>query len=777
MSIEKKRKPIKEIADNTDHQKRTSVWRDARFWYITVLMIVCSVFYYMDVIVDFGGWLNLHWGLLYTVHDLHRALFLIPIVYAAYVFKVRGVIVTTSLSLLIFLPRALFVSPYPDPLLRAVISTVIMGIVGIMVAVLLNAISERKKLERDLRQTQNDALKESEERYRTLFNSSADGILIADLETRQFLYANPAICRLLGYTEKELRTMDVAAIHPKWYLQHVLVEFEAQARGDKTLAPDIPCLRKDGTIIYFDINTVNITVDGRKCNAGFFRDVTERKKAEEEIRIKDKTIHSSINATALGDLEGNLMYVNPAFLKMWGYNENQEVLGKPTVDFWQEQDKAKDIIVTLQSKGGWRGELIAKRKDGSYFDVQLSANMVFDESGNPICMSGSFIDITERKKAEQQALVNAKLASVGELVAGVAHEINNPLTGVIGYAQLLADRQDVPQNVKDDLQKIYEESQRTVRIVQNLLRFARQYKPEKNLVDINELLERTLELETYKLRTNNIELSTRLAADIPLILADYNQIQQVILNITTNAQQAMVETKRKGKITVTTETTADHIKVSIADNGPGISQENITKIFDPFFTTKPAGSGSGLGLSVCHGIIAEHEGNLYAESTLGKGITFIIELPIAAGEQAVLKEEKPAKKKGQRPRRNVTGKILIVEDEPAICAVLTRNLSAKGYQVQAVSNGKDALDKLANNVYKLLLVDLKMPGMSGRELYEAVKKKHPKSAKRVVFITGDVMTPDTHDFLVSTGRLYLIKPFDSNDIAGVIEKVLTGQNS
>jgi len=514
-------------------------------------------------------------------------------------------------------------------------------------AILAN-ITERKQAE--------EALRQSEEKYRMLFDISADGILIADMETRRFQYANPAMCRMLGYTEEELRKTDVAAIHPKEDLQRVMVEFEAQARGDKTLASDIPCLRKDGTIVYADINTVNITVDGRKCNAGFFR------------------------------------------------------------------------------------------------------------------------DITERKQAEQQALVNAKLASVGELVAGVAHEINNPLTGIIGYAQLLADRQDVPQSVKEDLQKIYEESQRTVRIVQNLLRFARQYKPEKSLVDINELVGRTLELEAYKMRTSNVELSTKLAADIPLMLADYNQLQQVILNIITNAQQAITETRRKGKIAVTTEVVEDYVRVSIADNGPGISADNITKIFDPFFTTKPAGSGSGLGLSVCHGIITEHGGNIYPESTPGKGTTFIIELPIATGEQGVIKEEKAAKKKSRRPRRKTTDNILIVEDEPAIRDVLTRTLSAKGYQVQAVSDGKAGLDKLAKNAYDLIFTDLKMPGMSGIELYESIKKKYPALVKSVVFITGDVMTGDTAKFLNSAGRPYLVKPFDSKDMAGVMEKVLAGND-
>jgi CheY-like chemotaxis protein len=368
--------------------------------------------------------------------------------------------------------------------------------------------------------------------------------------------------------------------------------------------------------------------------------------------------------------------------------------------------------------------------------------------------------------------MTSKLASIGELAAGVAHEINNPLTGVMGYAQLLMDKQDVSQDVKDDLQKIYEESQRAVKIVQNLLRFARRYKPEKEHADINDLLERTLELEGYKLRTSNISLTINLVPELPLILADSNQLQQVILNLITNAEQAMVRTKRKGKITVTTEKVKDYVRIAITDNGPGISPEHITRIFDPFFTTKEVGSGTGLGLSVSHGIITEHGGRIYAESESGKGATFIIELPVAVeGQQsAVEKEKKAAKAKSHRPRQKATGNILIVEDEPSIRSILTRPLSNTGHQAQAVSNGKTALRKLAENVYDLLIVDLKMSGLSGRELYEIMKKSHPNMAKRVVFITGDTVTPETHNFLVSTGRQYLSKPFNPREITDIIEK-------
>jgi two-component system cell cycle sensor histidine kinase/response regulator CckA len=517
-------------------------------------------------------------------------------------------------------------------------------------------------------------------------------------------------------------------------------------------------------------------------------EIARRKQVEEQLRLTEERYRliaeNAKDVIVTTDMNLRLTYVSPS-IKYLGTRPAEEVMTMSleelltpasfevtTKAFLEELEIAKRQPIDPARSRTLQLEIV--RRDGSTVWTETRVSFLRGSEDQRIGLVAVARDITERKQAEQQALVNAKLASVGELVAGVAHEINNPLTGVIGYAQLLAERQDVPQSVKDDLQKIYEESQRTVKIVKNLLGFARQYKPENNLVDINELLERTLELEAYKMRTSNVELSVHLAADLPLILADYNQLQQVILNIITNAQQAMAETKRKGKIMVTTGVIEDYVRISIADNGPGISVENMTNIFDPFFTTKPEGSGSGLGLSVCHGIITEHGGNIYAESTPGKGTTFIIELPIATGEEAVIREKEPAKKKIRQPRRKIADNILIVEDEPAIRTVLTRNLSARGYQVQAVPGGKDALGKLAKNVYDLLLVDLKMPGMSGRELYEAMKKKHPNSAKRVVFITGDVMTGDTTKFLTSTGRPYLVKPFDSKDITGVIEKVLGG---
>jgi len=236
-------------------------------------------------------------------------------------------------------------------------------------------------------------------------------------------------------------------------------------------------------------------------------------------------------------------------------------------------------------------------------------------------------DITERKKMEEQLIVTDRVASIGELSSGIAHELNNPLTSIIGLSELLLDEK-VPDGVREDLTLIHKEAQRTAQVVQNLLTFARKQPQEKKLVNINDVIPKVLELRAYEQRVSNIEVNTRFASDLPEIMADGFQLQQVFLNLVINAEYFMTEAHRRGTLTITTERAGDIVRASFADDGPGIAKENLGHLFDPFFTTKEVGKGTGLGLSICHGIITEHGGRIYAESKAGKGATFIVELPI-----------------------------------------------------------------------------------------------------------------------------------------------------
>jgi signal transduction histidine kinase len=259
--------------------------------------------------------------------------------------------------------------------------------------------------------------------------------------------------------------------------------------------------------------------------------------------------------------------------------------------------------------------------------VQESVSPIFDDHGHPIATVHVTKDITERKHMEQQLLMTERLATIGELVSGIAHELNNPLTGVIGFSELLMDR-EVPDDVKQDLTLISSEAQRAARIVKNLLTFARKHAPVKQPGQINNIVEDVLRLRAYEQKVNNIEVVRNYDQDLPEIMTDYFQIQQVFLNIIINAEYFMIESHHRGTLTVTTERYDGVVRTSFADDGPGIAPENLTRLFNPFFTTKDVGKGTGLGLSICHGIVTEHGGRIYARSEAGRGATFIVELPL-----------------------------------------------------------------------------------------------------------------------------------------------------
>ena len=245
-------------------------------------------------------------------------------------------------------------------------------------------------------------------------------------------------------------------------------------------------------------------------------------------------------------------------------------------------------------------------------------------------------ELHERKQMEEKLIMTDRLASIGEMAAGVAHELNNPLTGVIGFAELLLEK-DVPDDIREDIAIIHHEAKRVAEVVKNLLTFARRHPPSKQPVDINTVIAGVLGLRAYEQKVSNIQVVTHFAPDLPEVVADHFQLQQVFFNIITNAEYFMTEAHHKGTLTITTERVGDVIRASFADDGMGISKENLGHLFDPFFTTKEVGRGTGLGLSICHGIITEHGGRIYAESELGKGTTFVVELPITIAKEGAVK--------------------------------------------------------------------------------------------------------------------------------------------
>lgn len=625
-----------------------------------------------------------------------------------------------------------------------------------------------------------EAIRQSEEKYRTILEDMEDDYFEVDL-AGNLTSVNNSTCRSLGYSKEELIGMSYRAFTAKEDAKTVYQAFnQVYQTGKPVRGLSWKIVQKDGGVgvaeaAAFPLRNQEGEIIGFR---GVGRNVTERRQAEEALRQSEERYRTILEDMGDGyfeaDRAGNITFFNDSLCRLLGYPK-EELKGMNYKAFTPKEnvEAVYKVFNQVYQMGKPLEQVQAEliRKDGSRRFSEVSASLLRNQKGDIIGFRGIHRDITERKEAEQQLLTASKLASVGELAAGIAHELNNPLTGIIGYAQLLSDRQNVSQDIKKDLDRIYYESQRAARIVQNLLGFARRHEPQKTYFDVNEFIEKTLELRNYQLRTSNIGVYTNLAPNLPQILADYHQMQQVILNILINAEHAIAQTKHRGKITITTSMVEGYIKISIDDNGPGISKENISKIFDPFFTTKEVGSGTGLGLSVCHGIITQHGGKIYVQSQQGRGTTVNIELLLAVKGQAIVKEKVVVAE--NRPHRlKATGHILIIDDEPAICDILTRALSEEGYTTDSVSNARTALEKIAGNSYELCIIDLKMPQMSGKELYESMKRSYPSSAERVVFITGDTITPATENFLTSTGKPYLIKPFNSNQLVELVEETL-----
>jgi signal transduction histidine kinase len=399
---------------------------------------------------------------------------------------------------------------------------------------------------------------------------------------------------------------------------------------------------------------------------------------------------------------------------------------------------------------------------------------VFNGMTENILQSRSQLEKTVEslKTAQEQLVQSEKLSAVGKFVAGVAHELNNPLTAVVGFSEVL--KRSTPNGkIENYADTILKAAMRCKRIVQSLLSFARREQSERKLSSINNLIEMALDIVGYALRTGNIEVVTQLDADLPLVFVDTSKIQQVLLNILNNAQEAIQSAGQPGQIKIVTETQKPNVRINIHDNGPGIPREHLRRIFDPFFTTKEIGKGTGLGLSLCYGYIQEHRGTINALSQVGKGTTFVIDLPIAENAEAPpeIVVSLPAEPKLD-PREGRGKRVLVVDDELPILNLIQGDFILRGYEVEIAENGKVALTKLEKNRFDLAFYDWKMPGLTGQQIYEQLRRTHPEFCRRIIFITGDVINDQMREFLEREKRPCLAKPFTLAELHTTVEGLL-----
>jgi PAS domain S-box-containing protein len=644
-------------------------------------------------------------------------------------------------------------------------------------------IAELEAAEAEHKRTE-ETLRQSEERYRTIVEEMEEGYYETDL-AGNYTFFNDVMFKDTGYTRQELMGMNYRVYIPEEDVKSVYKVFnEVYRTGKPRRWYPMVNIRKDGARIFVEDSIfLRRSAKGEKIGfRGISRNITERKRANEALSQSEEKYRTILHEMDEGyyevDLAGSYTFFNDVISARLGYT-TEELSGMNYRAYTPEGDiksvyRVYNEVYRTGKPRRWY-PMVNIGKDGTTIFVENSILPIRSSEGQITGFRGISRDVTERKRMEeerrqleQKAQFASRLASVGEMASGIAHEINNPLTGVIGYAQLLL-QEDLPDKIRKDLETINDGAQRVSHVIQRLLAFARQTKPQRTYVNVNEIVATTLDLRGYHLQTSNIKVITQLAKDLPLTVADAGQLQQVFLNLIVNAETEMKLARVSGKLLVKTQQINKTIRISFKDDGPGIAEQNLDRIFDPFFTTRQVGQGTGLGLSVCYGIVSEHGGRIYAESKPGKGATFIVELPIIT-EEKQLQLPEPAVAESKK----MTGaRILVVDDEPVVREFISKVLAEEGHQVETVDNAEDALEMVMGKPYRIILLDIKMPGMSGIELYKRFQKIAPSLARKVIFVTGDVMGTRTMAFLSKAKSPYITKPFTASQLNILINRVFT----
>jgi PAS domain S-box-containing protein len=509
-------------------------------------------------------------------------------------------------------------------------------------------------------------------------------------------------------------------------------------------------------------------------------DITDLKSREQALVESEERYRLLVNTLPDGVIlhdDDSIRYINPVGRRILGIADDEGCEKYHYRDFVHPEEKAaaeaRIRAIVERGEDNPPAERHIRTRDGRDIFIEIAAVPL--RRGPEVLALAVFRDLTETKQAraeierQRDALHQSeKLSALGSLLAGVAHELNNPLSIVVAQAVLMEETnrdEKVIKRAKD----IRAAADRCARIVRTFLSMARQQRPERGSVDLNELVGNALELMAYTLRTAGIEVVEHRHKDLPPIWGDGDQLHQVVANLLVNAQHAMMDRPEPRRLTIATgfDRAADMVTLTVDDTGPGVSPDMRKRIFEPFFTTKPTGLGTGIGLSVCHGVVESHGGRISVTDAPGGGARFVVQLPPAGATAAV-----PAEFSVRSMPDRAKGRILIVDDEPDVADSLAEMLEILGHDVDLADSGAAALRRIADKDYDVILTDLRMPNVDGMTLYRKLEADRPDLCDRVAVVTGDTLEAPAIDFLKENGLPWIEKPFAPADVEKLVEDML-----
>ncbi|HEV2287359.1 MAG TPA: PAS domain S-box protein [Candidatus Acidoferrales bacterium] len=614
----------------------------------------------------------------------------------------------------------------------------------------------------------------TESRFTDLFETLHEGVYFSDPEGN-LLDVNPAMVRMLGYKTKE----EVLAKNLSGHLadasqrSSLLDEIrKAGALRDR----QIVLRRKNGSLIRVLSSSVAIRdASGQLVRfQGSLVDISERLEIERRLREEQEFVRRLIacfpDVIVVLDTEGRYTFASPRVQEFLGYTP-EEYLGENLEHRPHPEDRQAVIQFFRGLIGGDSGvstvEYRTRHKDGHWRTFRASASPLTDAEGKVIGIVASARDVTESKRIEQQLVQSEKLAAIGQMVSGVAHELNNPLTAILGVSDLLYDRAGDDAS-RRHVELIRKQARKAADLVQGLLTFSQPSRLKSQNVRLEDLVARALELQRGSLEARNIIVEFKVEKDLPLVAADPNHIVQVFVNLFTNAEQAISSVRHHGSLKILVSNSDQKLQVMIEDDGPGIPPEIHLKIFDPFFTTRRPSGGAGLGLTISLVIVKEHGGTLEALPSAGGGARFRILLPAS---QAARSPQEPSSASNGNGLKDCS--ILVVDDEEGIRELIKEGLAARAAVVDAVSSSEEAWNHLSSRAYDVVLCDFNLGKTSGTELFERVMARTGKKNPRFLFMSGELLNSAEIAALEEKDANVLQKPFQLSELVAALEKFIS----